>query len=132
MLGSYRPLISEWDPPGSAEDFLARDGVWSRPLGALRRRWGAGATTPEGAGRTDYEPGVDEGLRRRRSRASRSLLWQQELLDGFRRGWQRGDCANEVMLCRLRDRGDVMVSLPVSGIRVVRQAEGTKPHLPAA
>ncbi len=26
----------------------------------------------------------------------RRLLWQQDLLDGFRRGWQRGDCANTV------------------------------------
>ena len=37
----------------------------------------------------------DGGLRRRHHRR-RSLHWQQELLDGFRRGWQRGDCANEV------------------------------------
>lgn len=30
--------------------------------------------------------------------ALRRLTWQQEVLDSFRRGWQRGDCAVKVTL----------------------------------
>ena len=44
-----------------------------------------GGTTAE----ADVYSGGGNGVRR-------SLRWQADLLDGFRRGWQRGDCANEV------------------------------------
>lgn len=63
IMGSYKPFLTQYDYDGQGR---------AMSMGRLLQETDADQQQPS---------------------RMRSLTWQQDLLDGFRRGWQRGDCA---------------------------------------